>query len=137
MEQAYIRNVPMEIIPDQPHRRPVWWKNLTGEKVVKTMESDTIKKERVGEIFPDATRRSRIETRQRRHKSLWGAGDLAGPSLRRQWLDRPAQRNPGIAAVLKPPRTRERVCILNERRTLPRRNAEGRKQRDTATGEAD
>lgn len=69
-------------------------------------------------MFLDATRRSRIETRQRRHKSLYEARKTpAGPSLRRH-----GKSGIGIAAVFKAPANRERVCILNEPERCRRRH---------------
>jgi len=88
-------------------------------------------------MFLNATRRFRIETRQRRHKSLYEARKTpAGPSL---WQT--TKIRIGIAAVFKAPADRERVCILNEPERCHRRRRRcgampGRKQRDTATGEA-
>lgn len=67
---------------------------------------------REGDVPSDATRRSRIETRQRRHKSLYEArktrrGQVCGSA-------RQTKIQIGIVAVFKAPADRERVCILNE-----------------------
>lgn len=70
-------------------------------------------------MFLDATRRSRIETRQRCHKSLYEARKTRGQDA----AARQTKIQIGIEAVFKAPADHERVCILNEPERCCRRSA--------------
>lgn len=73
---------------------------------------------RRGKMFLDATRRSRIETRQRCHKSLYETRKT------QRGQDAAARQTKiQIEAVFKAPADHERVCILNEPERCCRRSA--------------